>query len=399
MIEYADILLQVVKTEEDDQFLASLLGEVDQNIPAAAPRHSKKRDRSMERRRARIPSSAPEPRRPAVKRARLSDVALPTQETDIAFIANDDGAFILMDEDEALPPPLPANDVPGSDPAPSSPTVKVVERMSKLKAEAEDDEDDDMMEVAYAGAINAASVNMSASRVPQKLVKAEAYLTPANSSPPKNDPEPAIDSSAWNEINSKLNVVSSSPTEAKGLNKIDYKDAIEEDGSLNMFWTDYTEVNGSLCLFGKVLNKKTRSYVSCFVKVDNILRKLYFLPRQHRVVRGQETSEEVEMMDVYTEIDTLMTKMNVGMFKIKGCTRKYAFELPDIPKEGQYMKVFYPYNSKIPCVCMGVVATDIPQSLKLNRARLERLSRMFSAPIRPYSNNSFCGRTSWVLVG
>lgn len=337
-----------MKTEEDDQFLASLLGEVDQNIPAPAPRQSKKRDRSLERRRARIPSPAPELRRPAVKRARLSDVALPIRDVDNTLIVEDDDAFIPIDEDDALPPSLPAHDVPSSDPAPSSPTVKVVERMSKLKAEAEGDEDDDMMEVAHAGAINAASVNLSASRVPSKVVKAEAYPTPANSSPHKSDPEPAVDSSAWNEINSRLNTMSNSPTESKGLNKIDYKDAIEKDGSLNLFWTDYTEVNGSLCLFGKVLNKKTRSYVSCFVKIDNILRKLYFLPRQRRVVDGEETSEEVEMMDVYTEIDALMTKMNVGMFKIKGCTRKYAFELPDIPKEGQYMKAFYPYNSKIP---------------------------------------------------
>lgn len=389
----------MVKTEEDDQFLASLLGEVDQNIPAPITRHSKKRDRSVERRRARIPSPAPEPRRPAVKRAKLSDVAIPTQEVDSPFITEDDDAVISMGDDDALPPLLPANDVPSSDPAPSSPTVKVVERMSKLKAEAEDDEDDDMMEVAHAGAINTASVNLSASRVPQKLVKTEAYPTPANSSPRKNDPEPAVDSSAWNEINSKLNVVSSSTTESRGLNKIDYKDAIEEDGSLNMFWTDYTEVNGSLCLFGKVLNKKTRSYVSCFVKIDNILRKLYFLPRQHRVVRGEETSEEVQMMDVYTEIDTLMTKMNVGMFKIKGCTRKYAFELPDIPKEGQYMKMFYPYNSKIPTIWKDVATADTTKNRKLNQAQLEKRSRTSSAPTRPYLSSLFCGRILWALAG
>lgn len=252
-----------------------------------------------------------------------------------------------MDEDEALPPPLPSNDIPTSDPpVPSSPTVKVAERMSKLRADTEDEEDDDMMEVAHAGAITAASVNLSSSRVPKKIIKPEPYPSPASSSPSKPEPESAVDSSAWNDINSKLNVISSSPSEPRGINKIDFKDAIEGDGSLNMFWTDYTEVNGSLCLFGKVLNKKTKSYVSCFVKVDNILRKLYFLPRQNRVVNGVETSDEVGMMDVYTEIDALMTKMNVGMFKIKGCTRKYAFELPGIPKEGQYMKLFYPYSSK-----------------------------------------------------
>lgn len=85
--------------------------------------------------------------------------------------------------------------------------------------------------------------------------------------------------------------------------KIDHKDAIEADGSLNFFWTDYTEINGSLCFFGKVLNKKTQEYVSCFVKVDNILRKLFFLPREHHLRGGEETDESVEMMDVYNEVD------------------------------------------------------------------------------------------------
>lgn len=338
-----------MKTEADDQFLASLLGEVDQNIPAAVSRPSKKRDRSAERRRARIPSPAPEARRPAPKKVRLSDPVLPTTSVEDTFNGDDDYSFMPVDDDEDLP--RADDNIPTSDPAPapSSPTVKVAERMSKLKADDEaEDEDDDMMEVAHAGAITAASVNLSASRVPKKVIKADPYPSPQSSSPVKGLAEATVDSSAWNDINSNLNVVSSSAGEQpRGLNKIDYKDAIEEDGSLNMFWTDYTEVNGSLCLFGKVLNKKTKSYVSCFVKIDNILRKLYFLPRQNRVVDREETTEEVGMMDVYTEIDALMTKMNVGMFKIKGCKRKYAFELPNIPKEGQYMKLFYPYTSKL----------------------------------------------------
>lgn len=255
---------------------------------------------------------------------------------------NDDDGFIPnMDDD----PMTMMDDAPTSDPAPSSPMVKAAERKAHSKVEAEEEEDDDMMEVAHTGAITTASVNLSASRVSKKIIKAEPYPTPANSSPPQVA-EPAVDSSAWNDINQRLNVATSTPTETRGINKIDYKNAIEEDGSLNMFWTDYTEVNGSLCLFGKVLNKKTKSYVSCFVKVDNILRKLYFLPRQHRLEDGVDTSDEVGMMDVYNELDTIMTKMKVGMYKIKACTRKYAFELPDIPKEGQYMKLFYPYTSE-----------------------------------------------------
>jgi DNA polymerase alpha subunit A len=260
--------------------------------------------------------------------------------------APDDNGFFPSADDDILE----TADVPMSDPAPSSPAAKVAQRKAQIKQEPkedDDDDDDDMMEVAHAGTIATTSVNLASSRPIKKIQKAESYPTPASSSPVK--PNGAqVDSASWNALTERLNVVTSSPAETKTIGKIDYKDAIEEDGSLNFFWTDYTEVNGSLCLFGKVLNKKTRSYVSCLVKVDNILRKLYFLPRQHRLQDGEETGEEVEMMNVYDEIDTMMTKMNVGMYKIKACTRKYAFELRDVPKEAQYMKLLYPYNSEWP---------------------------------------------------
>ena len=52
------------------------------------------------------------------------------------------------------------------------------------------------------------------------------------------------------------------------------------------------------------------------------------------------------MGDVYQEVDEVMTKLRVGMHKIKPCSRKYAFELPDIPKEADYLKLMYPYDSK-----------------------------------------------------
>ncbi|UZP41248.1 hypothetical protein NXS19_009064 [Fusarium pseudograminearum] len=232
-----------------------------------------------------------------------------------------------------------------SDPAPSSPAAKVAQRKAQIKQEPKDDDDDydDMMEVTHTGAIATTSVNLTSKRPIKKIIKAEIDPTPASSSPVKPNVG-SVNATSWNALTERLNVVSSSPAEAKSIGKIDHKDAIEEDGSLNFFWTDYTELNGSLFLFGKVLNKKTKSYVSCFVKVDNILRKLYFLPREHRMQDGEETGDEVEMMQVYDEIDTMMTKMNVGMYKIKACTRKYAFELRDVPKEAQYMKLLYPYS-------------------------------------------------------
>lgn len=321
---------KVVATKDDDDFMANLLGEVDHNIPAPAPRISKQ-ERSGDRRKSRALSPVPEPTSKKQKRA---DTRLPSPP---AMAGSDDDTFMPPLDDDM---PLPPSDAPMSDPAPSSPAAKVAQRKAQIKKEIKQEEDDEeMMEVAHAGALKAQSVNLTSSRLPRKLLKEEPYPSPASSSPMKA-PDTAVDASEWNNLTDKLNVVTSSPTETRGIGKIDHKDAIESDGSLNFFWTDYTEVNGSLCLFGKVLNKKTKQYVSCFVKVDNILRKLYFLPRETR----EDTGEDVEMMNVYDEVDELMTKMNVGMYKIKACTRKYAFELPGIPKEAQYMKLLYPYT-------------------------------------------------------
>lgn len=53
------------------------------------------------------------------------------------------------------------------------------------------------------------------------------------------------------------------------------------------------------------------------------------------------------MNDVYEEVSGLMTKLGVKMHKIKPCSRKYAFELPNIPKEADYLKLLYPYDSKL----------------------------------------------------
>ena len=63
---------------------------------------------------------------------------------------------------------------------------------------------------------------------------------------------------------------------------------------------------------------------------------------------GRESSEEIEMGDVYQEADNVMSRHQVGMHKIKPCSRKYAFELPDVPREGDYLKAMYPYNSEQP---------------------------------------------------
>ncbi|KAJ2906769.1 putative dna polymerase alpha catalytic subunit protein [Zalerion maritima] len=338
--------VKVVKTKEDDAFLADLLGEVDANIPAPVSRPSK-RPRSPERRKARALSPSRDSRQRSNKKARISEEpSPPLQAVADEGDYGDDDMGVGMDMDDEPAPAAPP--VPTSDPAPSSPMAKAAERKARIvkmepdpDEDEDEDDDDDMMEVARTATITAASVNVSGSRRPQKLLKPDPV--PATSSPAKAS-DCDVDASSWNNLTAQLNIVSSQATETRTVGKLDSADAVEADGSLNFFWTDFTEVNGSLCLFGKVLNKKNSAYVSCFVKIDNILRKLFFLPRKYKMQAGEETSEEVEMMDVYSEVDSLMTKMNVNMHKIKACNRKYAFELLDVPKEAQYLKLLYPYT-------------------------------------------------------
>lgn len=317
--------------------MADLLGEVDVNVPSRLP---PKTIKTANRRKTRVLSPRISQERkvalPKPDKANNPAHLLNTPPLEPAYGDNDD--YMGGMDDDSFPP---------SDPVPSSPTADAMGRKGQQHIKVEEDEED-LMEVAQAigdHKLKSASVNMSGSRPAPKIVKAPAYPSPASSSPTR-PPAEVVDASAWNDVTSKLNVLSSQEAQTASFGKLKIEDAVEDDGSLRFFWTDYTEVNGSLCLFGKVKDKNSGSYVSAFVKIDNILRKLFFLPRTYRQKHRRDTSTEVEMGDVYQEVDEIMTKLRVGMHKIKPCSRKYAFELPDIPKEADYLKLMYPYDSR-----------------------------------------------------
>ncbi|KAF1983689.1 DNA polymeras-like protein alpha catalytic subunit [Aulographum hederae CBS 113979] len=323
-----------VATAEDAEFMANLLGEVDVNIPSRHPARMKP-IKSENRRKTRVLS-------PPVSEQRKT--AQPTHHNDSPDVIQDDEPITIAQyDDDGYVPPL-DDDVPMSDPLPSSPVTKAVERKAQPAVKVEE-EDDDLMEVAQVvghSNVKLSSVNMTGSRPVPKIKKPD-YPTPESSSPLGLPAVNAIDSSAWSDLTNKLNVLSS-PAETSNIGKLQRENAVEEDGSVRMFWLDYTEINGSLCLFGKVKDKSSGAFVSCFVKVDNILRKLFFLPRENRQRHGRDTDEEIAMGDVFEEVGGLLSKLRVDSHKAKTCTRKYAFELPDIPKEAEYLKVLYPYD-------------------------------------------------------
>ena len=97
------------------------------------------------------------------------------------------------------------------------------------------------------------------------------------------------------------------------------------------------------------------------------------------------------MQDVYQEVDELMTKLRVGMHKIKPCSRKYAFELPDIPKEADYLKLMYPYDSKYSG--LNGSFSHSSQNLHFRAISKARTSQMFLARTQPFSSNLCFGRT------
>lgn len=299
--------------------MADLLTEVNANIPARSASYGKT-IKSQDRRKTRVLS-------PPVERRQAHRVAENESELPV------DTAAYTHDDEMIM-----------SDPLPSSPAARAVERKEKVPIKAEPLEEDDLMEVAEVtghSGVQAVNINMKGSRPVAK----PAYPTPASSSP-SGAPADDLDMLAINNVTEKLQILSSPQADSVTAGKIAAKDALEDDGTLRFFWMDYTEVNGGLCLFGKVKNRATGQFVSCFVKVENILRKLYFLPREYRQRHGRSTNEEVEMGDVYQEVDSLMSRFGVNMHKIKPCSRKYAFELAGIPKEADYLKALYPYEKQ-----------------------------------------------------
>lgn len=76
------------------------------------------------------------------------------------------------------------------------------------------------------------------------------------------------------------------------------------------------------------------------------------------------------MGDVYEEVDGIMSRMKVGMHKIKPCTRKYAFEMPGVPKEAEYLKLLYPYDK--PAVPMEIKGETFSHAFGTNTSLFEQ---------------------------
>ncbi|CAG8521750.1 12867_t:CDS:10, partial [Dentiscutata heterogama] len=112
-----------------------------------------------------------------------------------------------------------------------------------------------------------------------------------------------------------------------------------------MFWIDAYEKQGNVHLFGKIFDKDANLYVSCCLIVKNIDRNIFVLPRQYKLDdKGNETNIKVTMDDVFEEIESLRHKYRIPKIATKTVSRKYAFELSDVPVQSDYLKVVYSFS-------------------------------------------------------
>ncbi|CDF40250.1 DNA polymerase alpha catalytic subunit [Chondrus crispus] len=142
------------------------------------------------------------------------------------------------------------------------------------------------------------------------------------------------------------------------------------DGEVIMFWTDAHEmrVNGGqhLYMFGKVPVGTLDSgvYASVCVQVQGMERKLYVLPRMHKVdARGRPTKEPVKIVpDVHAEISAILLGKSSGDGKgfaarrsgsnlpstimAKKVMRSCPFGDTHAPREAtEYLKVKIPFSN------------------------------------------------------
>ncbi|KAL0089598.1 hypothetical protein F4703DRAFT_1914916 [Phycomyces blakesleeanus] len=156
---------------------------------------------------------------------------------------------------------------------------------------------------------------------------------------------PRLDLQNWETAESKVMMGNTSAEIVKDDSKA--KSILEEDGSLRVWWYDVYErrEKGDIYLFGKVYEKTSRSYISCCVNVKNIERNVFVLPREHRFDdQAQPTDTPVTMDDVYNEFSDICEHMKISKWGSKECKRKYAFEIPGVPAEAEYLKVVYGYD-------------------------------------------------------
>ena len=287
-----------VSTEEDADFMASILGELNDNTSSAS--RSLKRDRKVaaapDTRPTKKRHSSPTPplrtssvaNRPPVAAGGSVKTEIPSSPPMAGLSLNsDDSGFMDVDSGDSFhtapysSPTKPKNGVDLTiDDNSEEEDIPVVKKLSAAKPAAQASK----------------SINISASKPAPPLPPPKPQIKKESS------PVPEVPDATWRHLDSTLNVTAAPTTSSANratpedvvetvtmtiTETVDQEDGMEmeiekqvEQQVVNFFWLDYGEFNGILGFFGKVYDRRTQQHISAFVKIEGIERVLYFLPRE-----------------------------------------------------------------------------------------------------------------------
>eukprot|EP01084_Bolivina_argentea_P056160 102822_1 len=122
-------------------------------------------------------------------------------------------------------------------------------------------------------------------------------------------------------------------------------------GYIDFFWFDAyedpIEEPTQIYLFGKTLSNKTNQWESISIRIKNIERTLYILPRLKNKCHNIEHGERFTLMEVYQELDNKRSILGINKFAVIGEVKKYCFrERKDgVPSKAKYLKVCYSFDN------------------------------------------------------
>uniref|UniRef100_A0A9J8B998 DNA polymerase n=1 Tax=Cyprinus carpio carpio TaxID=630221 RepID=A0A9J8B998_CYPCA len=281
--------------------------------------------------------------------------------------------------------------VPRAEPSPSSsahiqPSKPAATQIKKPQAEEPEEEAIEFDEMDFDELMEVENVEEE----PVK-VKAELETTSTVNMEPKTEPQDEMLISGLGGGMGWEKIEEGDPNEAPVEVQVDSSqlplvEGPDGDMVFRFYWLDAFEDQynqpGVVYLFGKVWIESAKAHVSCCVAVRNIERTMYLLPREHKVnlATGEQTDSPVGMMDVYQEFNSLSEKFKIMKFKSKPVTKSYAFEIPDIPSQCEYLEV--KYSAELPPLPSELKGSTFSHVFGSNTSSLEHflLNRKIRGP-------------------
>ncbi|MCJ8745884.1 hypothetical protein PDJAM_G00135430 [Pangasius djambal] len=286
------------------------------------------------------------------------------------------------------PPPSDLASKPASQPAPS-----IQPQKPKLEEPDEACDSLDFDEVDFDEPMELGTEQQQQQQREETAVKAEAEPEAERGVKvePKTEPEDEVlisgmvGDSCWGKV--EEDEVDESPVEVQvDSSQLPMVEGADGETVFRFYWLDAFEDQfnqpGVVYLFGKVWIESAKAHVSCCVAVKNIERTMYFLPRERKVnlATGEETDVPVGMMDVYQEFNSLSEKYRIMKFKSKKVEKNYAFEIPDVPTQCEYLEVRY--SAEMPQLPSDLKGSTFSHVFGTNTSSLEHflLGRKIRGP-------------------